>query len=279
MSTGLDKPTALPVLHPADEAARLLIPGSSPHVRFAVAALGVLPWIGSLLSASAALHAERQQQEVNLVVQRWLDEHEARLVALRASLASVADRVDALGEGAVARLNHEAFLPLVRRAYQGWDRAQHKAKRQLFERLLVSAAGLDGDGWQGDRVRLFVDWIDRYDAAHFRIVSALNARPGLTRLGIWRATGRDGALPREDSSEADLYRMLVHDLSAGRVMRQVRRTDAHGRFLRTARGRAIGPFLASSFDDRAPYELSELGRDFVRFVLEPGPTLRIPSDP
>lgn len=266
-------------VHPAEEAARLLVPTLATYTRLAATVLGVVPWVGAYLSVGASLAAEREQSAMNQALLRWLDVHEARFDALQASLTRVVREVEAAGEHARERLSDEAFLPLVRRAYQGWDRAQTDAKRARFERLLVNAAARRSEGWsEPDRLRLFVEWIERYDDAHIAIVAAVHAHPGLTRLGIWRAVGPRGPLPREDSSDADLFRMLVHDLSLGRVMRQRRAVTSAGQFQRKGRTRGTGGVLESSFDDRDPYELSALGRDFVGFVLE-SPTARIPHAP
>lgn len=39
-------------------------------------------------------------------------------------------------------------------------------------------------------------------------------------------------VPRDDSAEADLFRMLIRDLSIGGVIRQPRESDYGGRFLK-----------------------------------------------
>lgn len=259
------------MIHPEDEAARLMRGGDTGmYIRFVVAVLGVIPWVGSIISASAALSAEKEQSALNMTLQRWLEEHEEKLRDLQGSIVRVTQRVEGLGEEARERLNSDDFLPLARRAYRGWDRAQTQEKRRLFERLLTNAAGtrLSDD----DMVRLFIDWIDRYDEAHFRIISAVYKNPGISRHGIWQIVGPPGPTPRENSSEADLYRMLIHDLSTGRVLRQQRAVDGSGRFLKKStrgvgrRGQA-SPYMKSSFDQVEPYELSELGAVFVHYVL------------
>ena len=48
---------------------------------------------------------------------------------------------------------------------------------------------------------------------------------GITRLGIWRQLSEETTPPKENSSEADLFRMLVGDLSTGRIIRQERQED------------------------------------------------------
>src|SRR5438445_4537593 len=52
---------------------------------------------------------------------------------------------------------------------------------------------------------------------------------GPTRYDIWVAVYGE-PVPRDDSAQADLYRMLIRDLSTGGVIRQPRESDGLGRF-------------------------------------------------
>ena len=74
-----------------------------------------------------------------------------------------------------------------------------------------------------------------------------------------------------DQADADLYRLLVGDLSQGRIIRQHRETNYQGEFIKkskppTPRGTA-SPIMKSAFDDDEPYELTELGKRFVHYVF------------
>ena len=243
--------------------------GKGSYRRFAIAALGSIPWIGGLIAAGAALQGERAEGKVNKTLEQWLREHEDRINELFAGLQLVADRVDSFGSEAQARMQDESYLTVVRKGFRVWDRCETNSKREYVLLLLTNAAGtkLVDD----DIVRLFLDWIDRYHDAHFNIIKTIFQHPGITRLGIWQAIGREGALPAENSSEADLFRMLVHDLSTGRVIRQHREFDGHGWLKKSTRGRPrtpSSPYMKSSFDDEEPYELTELGEEFVRYVLQ-----------
>ena len=42
------------------------------YVRFALAALGSIPWIGGLISGAGSLQSETQKQHVNALQQQWL---------------------------------------------------------------------------------------------------------------------------------------------------------------------------------------------------------------
>jgi hypothetical protein len=77
---------------------------------------------------------------------------------------------------------------------------------------------------------------------------------------------------REDSAEADLYKMLIRDLSMGSVIRQHRATDYAGNFLRKPAARRSPPGQApttakSAFDDVEPYELTDFGNQFVHYAM------------
>jgi hypothetical protein len=89
-----------------------------------------------------------------------------------------------------------------------------------------------------------------------------------------------GTPVREDSAEADLFKLLIRDLSTGSVIRQVRATDSQGRFLRKPPARARKgygtPFMKSAFDDKERYVLTELGDKFVHYTMDEVVT-RIPG--
>lgn len=63
-------------------------PNYKKYGRFVFAALGALPWIGGLIGASAALHAENEQGHLNQLIRRWLEEHRERIDQLGATLAT-----------------------------------------------------------------------------------------------------------------------------------------------------------------------------------------------
>jgi hypothetical protein len=68
--------------------------------------------------------------------------------------------------------------------------------------------------------------------------------------------------------------MLIGDLNQGRIIRQQRKVNSHGQLLKKSRGRtqrdADESVILSAFDDAEPYELTELGKQFVRYVSSGG---------
>jgi len=182
-------------------------------------------------------------------------------------LKHVIDRVEQLGPSAEERLESDAYLGVVKKGFRVWDSADTREKREYVRRLIANAAGtqLCSD----DVVRLFIEWISYYHEVHFAVIRAIYRAPGSTRYAIWMEMF--GERVREDSTEADLFRLVIHDLSTGRVIRQHRDRTAGGEFLRKARKQVpkgyASPVMKSSFDNEEPYELSELGNQFVHYVM------------
>ena len=228
------------------------------------AALGSIPWIGGFLTAAQSYKEEEGQIETDNLQRQWLEEHKVRLQALARDLAEIINRLDLLGDEIQDRIESQEYLALVRKAFRSWDQADTEQKRDYVKHLIANAgaATLRPD----DLVRLFLDWLDRYHEAHFMVIREIYKNPGATRYDIW-ANVR-GEFPKDNSSEADLFRLLIGDLSTGRVIRQARDTNIRGQFLTKKRGRSSHPgVLKSAFDDVEPYELTELGRQFVHYVF------------
>lgn len=231
--------------------------------RFVLAALGSIPWVGGVISAAAGLKVEQRGIERDRLQTRWLAEHSSKLENLANALAEMAARLDELGAQVDERIGSESYLVLVRSAFRAWDRAETEDKRVLIANLLTHSASsrLCSD----DVVRLFIEWLDQYHETHFAVIREIYGHPGATRLQIW--LGLYGAPVREDSAEADLYRLLIRDLSTGGVIRQERETTADGHFLRRRGAAALPETLESAFEDTRPYVLTELGRQFVHYTM------------
>ncbi len=238
----------------------------SANTRFYLAILGVLPWIGVMISAILARWAEAEQQSLNDLHRRWLQEHDARLGELKQTIRQIEDRVEGFGEEARERLNSDDYLCLARKGFRIWDRAENRDKRELVRKVLTNAAcsNMVGD----DFVQRFIEWIDQYNELHFRVIRCVYSNPHITRGGIWQEI--HGQEVREDSAEADLFKLLIRDLSTGGVLRQHRETDAWGNFIRKPSrrpSRSGSMTTKSAFDDEEPYVLTELGGHFVSYAL------------
>jgi hypothetical protein len=231
-----------------------------------LAALGSIPWVGGVLSILAAIPEERRGEHADDIRSKWLEEHERKLELLRSTLDEMQRRFDALGDTVAERVESDEYLAIVRQAFKAWDNAETAEKRGYAANLVTNAAGTRASS--DDVVRLFIDWLDLYHEAHFAVIRHIYANPGATRFDIWSTIY--GQLPREDSAEADLFKMLVRDLSMGGVIRQERDTNTLGQFVRKQPAKRRGPapaVMKSAFDDDEHYVLTELGRRFVHYTL------------
>lgn len=98
------------------------------------------------------------------------------------------------------------------------------------------------------------------------VIREIDKNTGATRADIWLSI--HGEFAREDSAEADLFKLLIRDLSMGSVIRQHRETNYHGEFIKKTPARHSGSStMKSAFDDGEQYELTELGKQFVHYVF------------
>jgi len=238
------------------------------YVRFVLAALGSIPWVGGVLGAAAALSGEHEQGKINELQKLWLQEHKEKIHELGQTLQDILTRLDGFGEEVRDRIESPAYLALVRRTFRSWDEADTQEKKQMLKKLITNAGAITL--CPDDLVRLFVSWIDQYHEAHFLVVRHVYRNPGVTRGEIWDAI--HPRRPREDSAEADLFKYLIRDLTLGGVMRQERETNAQGQFVRRptqgARRSPSSGVMESAFEDTKPYELTQLGGQFVHYVME-----------
>jgi hypothetical protein len=234
--------------------------------KFILAALGSIPWVGGFISAAVNYKTEEGAIRTDNLQTQWLEEHGRKIAELMRDLEDIVGRFESLGPDVDKRIQSEDYLALVRRAFRVWDRADTEQKRRYIGNLVSNAAGtrLCPD----DVVRLFIDWLDLYHEAHFAVIREIYKTPGTSRFLIWDAIY--GELPREDSAEADLFRLLIRDLSTGGVIRQERETNQHGQFLRKKipRRRGTTPStIESAFEETKLYILTGLGQQFVHYTM------------
>jgi hypothetical protein len=105
---------------------------------------------------------------------------------------------------------------------------------------------------------------------HFTVIGSIYNDPGVTRARIWEKVGKEEV--REDSAEADLFKLLIRDLSTGSIIRQHREKDYAGNFLRKQaqrrrKGAPVSGVVESAFEDTKGYELTDLGQRFVHYAM------------
>lgn len=235
---------------------------------FVMAVLGSLPWVGGVLTAAAAFKYGDASARQDRLQTQWLLEHQQKLHILRDTLAEIGRRFESLGSEIDSRIASEEYLGLVRKSFRAWDQADTQQKRGYSANIIVNSAG--SRVCSDDVVRLFLEWLTMYHEIHFTVIREVFENPGSTRFEIWNAI-YPGDLPRDDSAEADLFRLVIHDLSTGRVIRQDRDTNHVGQFVRkrprTARKGSAPTTLKSAFDDDEQYVLTELGKQFVHYTM------------
>lgn len=235
--------------------------------KFVLAALGSIPWVGGFLSAAASYKAEEGSIRQDSLQTQWLEEHQQKLTELHATLQSIYQRFEQLGPAIEERIQSPEYLGLVRKAFRIWDEADTQEKRRYVANIVSNAAGTRVVN--DDVVRLFLDWLETYHEAHFAVVREVFQNPGSTRYEVW--SNLYGEVPRDDSAEADLFRLLMHDLSTGRVLRQERDVNQLGQFVRKTPRRAprgtAPTTMKSAFEDSEHYVLTELGKQFVHYTL------------
>jgi len=236
--------------------------------RYALACLGAIPFVGGAISGVAGTWSESEQNHFNRVFAAWLKMQEDEIREIGATIMEVMSRLDLNDQQIRERIESPEYLRIIKKCFRDWSAAESEEKRLLVRNLLVAAAstGICSD----DVVRLFVRWIETYSELHFRVLRCIYRSPGCSRYDIWQSVGGEKA--REDSSEADLFKLMIFDLSTGHLIRQHRPKDYQGNFVKQPPKKRTGSTssttLLSAFDDDKAYELTELGTQFVRYTME-----------
>lgn len=242
--------------------------GAGPKIaRFALACLsGLIPFAGGAVGGAGGVWSEKEQESINKILATWLKLQEDEIKEIGKTMFEVLIRLDQNDENVRKRIESPQYLSLVKKCFRDWSAAESEQKRQFIRNLLANAAAttLTSD----DVLRLFIVWIEIYSELHFKVISNLYKKPGITRLQVWQEIY--GQSVREDSPEADLFKLIIHDLSMGHIIRQHREVDYAGNFIkeRPQRSRTSGShYYASAFDDEKEYELTNLGRQFVHYTM------------
>ena len=233
--------------------------------KFGLAALGSIPWVGGFISAAASMKTEEGTLKTDSLQTRWLEEHEIKMQILGETLTEISASFERLGEAVDERIQSEEYLDLVKKSFRTWDAADTDEKRKYIANLISNASG--SNICSDDVVRLFIDWLAGYHESHFAVIREIYKTPGVTRYDIWSVI--NGVIPREDSAEADLYKLLIRDLSTGGVIRQARDTTHDGQFLKRkpASKKSGSRTTESAFENSKSYVLTELGKQFVHYTM------------
>jgi hypothetical protein len=182
------------------------------------AAGGAIPFVGGILSAASGAWSEHEQARVNRALEHWLKMLEAELAEKAQTILEIMARLDMNDEKTAERVASPEYQSLLRKAFREWAGAESEAKRKLIRNILTHAA--DASLTTDDVVRLFIQWISAYSELHFAVIAAIYNDAGVTRARMWEKVGKEEV--REDSAEADLFKLLIRDLSTGGIIRQHR---------------------------------------------------------
>lgn len=232
------------------------------------AASGAIPFFGGFLSAAAAAWSEHQQQKINEFFEHWLKMLQMDLAEKAQTIVEIMARLNLNDEKIAERVSSPEYQSLIRKAFRDWAGAESEKKREFIRNILANAA--DKTLTSDDVVRMFLQWISIYSELHFSVIASIYNDSGVTRARIWEKVGKEEV--REDSAEADLFRLLIRDLSTGGIIRQHREKDYAGNFLRkpAQKRRKSSPLpiaMESAFEDTKGYELTELGQQFVHYAM------------
>lgn len=226
-----------------------------------------VPFIGKLIAAGKGHWNEEEQEYATNILKQWFQMLQDELKEKGKTISEIVARLDMHEEETKHRIESPEYQALLKKAFRNWSSIDTEYKRQRIRNILANAAAAQTAS--DDVVKLFIEWLNLYSDFHFQVIGEIFKHPGITRSEIWDNLGKPEV--REDSSDADLFKMLVRDLSVGSVIRQHKETDYHGNFLvkkpkRSRPGQA--PRTAkSAFDDIEPYELTELGKQFVHYAM------------
>jgi len=224
--------------------------------------------IGALFPTISGAWSEQDQSRINHFIEQWMRMLEAELREKEETVIEIMARLNLQDEKVARRIESAEYQALVRKTFRNWPGAESEAKRTLVRNLLANAAATSISS--DDVVRMFIDWVNSYSELHFQVIGAIYRNPkGVTRGSIWSQIGKGRV--REDSADADLYRLLFRDLSTGSVIRQHREVDYYGNFVakpsRKSSTSGNAKTMVSAFDDNELYELTGLGQEFVHYAM------------
>ncbi|OUE40927.1 hypothetical protein BZY95_13265 [Billgrantia desiderata SP1] len=228
---------------------------------------GAIPFAGGVFSAIAGAWSEAEQDRVNRFFEHWVRMLQDELKEKEETIIEIMARLDLQDESIAERVESKEYQSLVKKTFREWAGAESEEKRIYIRNILSNAAATTVSS--DDVVRMYIDWISQYSEMHFQVIGAIYNSGGITRGEIWRKIGKGPV--REDSADADLYKLLFRDLSTGSIIRQHREVDRFGNFVpkpsqRRPKGSGPKPPV-SAFDENEGYELTGLGQQFVHYAM------------
>lgn len=239
---------------------------------------GIVPFAGGIFSAAAGAWSEKEQEKVNGFLKHWLEMLKDEIKEKEQTILEIVSRLDMHDEEIAKRISSDEYQSLLKKAFREWSCAESEEKRGYVRNVLSNAAS--GKESSDDVIRLFLDWLNGYSEMHFQVIGAIYNDKGISRGGVWKKIGKSEV--REDSADADLFKLLFRDLSTGGVIRQHKEIDYAGNYPLKKQGgykRSQPRTIAkSAFDEEEQYELTALGEQFVHYAMT-DLTLKIEYNP
>jgi len=235
--------------------------------RGALQVAGAVPFVGGVFSAIAGAWSEKEQDKVNRFFEHWVQMLQDELKEKEETIIEIMARLDLQDEAISERIESKEYQSLVKKTFREWAGAESDEKRVYIRNILSNSAASKVSS--DDVVRMYIDWLTKYSEMHFQVIGAVYNNDGISRGQIWKNIGK--ASVREDSADADLYKLLFHDLSTGHIIRQHREVDQFGSFIpkptqKKPKGSGRKPPI-SAFDENEGYDLTDLGRQFVHYAM------------
>lgn len=232
---------------------------------------GFVPFAGGLISAAASTWGEHEQDKMNEFFRHWVEMLRAEMAEKEQTILEIMQRIDMSDEDVAKRVESPAYQSLLRKSFRDWAGAESEDKRGYVRNILSNAAAVEL--CSDDVVRLFLDWIKTFSELHLAVIGKFYNGQGLTRGQVWNSLGRSPV--REDSADADLFKLLVRELNIGGIIRQHRETDYQGNYLKKTPQRTrpgtTSQTHKSAFDDDDRWELTALGNQFVHYAMSDVP--------
>lgn len=254
-----------------EEEEEMKLPDSSKGAKISRSALqaigGAVPFAGGVLAAIAGAWSEGEQEKVNRFFEHWVRMLQDELKEKQDTIIEIMSRLDLQDEAISQRVESKEYQSLVKKTFREWSGAESEEKRVYIRNILANAAASQVSS--DNVIRLYIDWINQYSEMHFQVIGAIYNSNGITRGAVWKKIGKGPV--REDSADADLYKLLFRDLSTGGIIRQHRQVDYHGNFVtkqtkQSPKGSGQKPSV-SAFDEKEGYDLTELGQQFVHYAM------------
>lgn len=230
-------------------------------------AAGAIPFAGGTLAAVSAAWSEHEQDRVNEFLKYRQQLLDKEIKEQLETINEIMQRLAKIKQDVSERIKSSEFQSLVEKCFSNWSDNNTKSKREFVRNILVNAASTNTS--PDDVIRLFIDWINQYSEFHFQVMACIyQHQDGISRSDIWQKIGKQAV--REDSAEADLYKLLIRDLSTGGIIRQHRPTDYHGNFVKAnvrTKSKNATRTLESAFDISKQYVLTDLGQQFVHYAM------------